>query len=62
MQSKDTFKNPYLSKNSKMNKQILLPSPNAMSNLAPSQRLWTRYYLRWLPKNDALKMERMIGT
>lgn len=42
--------------------KILVPSPNALSFLSPSQRVWSNYYLRWLPEKEAARLERMIGT
>jgi hypothetical protein len=41
--------------------KILVPSPNALSFLSPSQRVWSNYYLRWLPEKEAARLERMIG-
>ncbi|ELR17482.1 myotubularin, putative [Acanthamoeba castellanii str. Neff] len=40
--------------------KILVPSPNALSFLSPSQRVWSNYYLRWLPEKEAARLERMI--
>lgn len=42
--------------------KILVPSPNALSFLSPSQRIWSNYYLRWLPEKEYARLERMIGT